>query len=730
MTECYYQNNMPKTTTTLPKAITTLYSGKDRKLIDQAVTSAKKYHEGQKRASGDPYYHHPIAVAEILAEMKLDRDTIITAILHDTIEDTSATLDDIEKDFGPNIAQLVDGVTKLTQISFNSENTRQAENFRKFLTAISEDIRVLLVKLADRLHNMRTLHFLDKEKKRQRIAHETMEIYVPLAERIGAQKLKEELEELAFKELQPEGYTSIMTRLEQLRKNGTVVVERIIKDLQNTLEDVEIRAPVIGREKAPFSIWRKMQNKNIEFEQLTDIMAFRAVVDTVEECYLALGAIHSNYQMIPGSFKDFISTPKENGYRSLHTVIIGPNHQRIEIQIRTHAMHEVAEWGVAAHWIYKQGGEYSTDGKQYRWIRELLHIVEQSGSAEEFLEHTKLEMYHDQVFCFTPKGRLIVLPQQSTPVDFAFAVHSEVGRTCVGAKVNNRIVPLRTRLKNGDQVEIITSKSQNPSPVWEKFVVTGKARSEIRRFMRTQQRDEFVRLGKAILTKTFKQEQVELRDKDLKPILPTFGKQTTDDLYAAVGEGVINKNEIFKALYPDRPLSSSRKSLSLLARLRGKRPEEEGPKRLSIPIKGLIPDMAVHFAGCCHPLPGEPIVGIVNTGKGVTVHTANCDELERYTDEPERWVDLAWEDTTGDQTYVGRLKAVLEHKAGSLGVLSNSIAKDGGNINNLRITHRTPEFFELILDVEVSDVKHLANVMAGLRSKKAVHSVERYASGR
>jgi GTP pyrophosphokinase len=698
--------------------------------VEKAVAFAKKHHGTQKRASGDPYYYHPIAVAQILADLKLDSTTVITAILHDTIEDTDVSLEDIEKEFGSEIAKLVDGVTKLTKIEFQSENIRQAENFRKLLIAISEDLRVLLVKLADRVHNMRTLHYITKPEKRLRIARETMEIYAPLAERIGVQTLKDELQDLAFKEMHPEGYQSILSRLDYLRKGGSEIVRRIEEDLNQTLKESNIKVMVRGREKTPYSIWRKMEMKNVSFEQLTDIIAFRAIVDTIEDCYRTLGVIHANYHMVPETFKDFISLPKENGYRSLHTVVMGPDHQRIEIQIRTQEMHEVAELGVAAHWAYKQGNELSHEGTQYRWIRELLTIIEQAPTPEEFLENTKMEMYHDQVFCFTPKGRLIVLPRGSTPVDFAFAVHSEVGRSTVGAKVNGRIVPLRIQLNNGDQVEIIRSKSAHPSPAWEKFVISGKARSEIRRFIRTQQRKEYITLGKAILIKLFKEQGFELHDATLNPILELFKKADTDDLYAAVGEGTLSKNEVFKALHPEKDLSNKRKRLSLLAKL--KRHKEEGieasieKKKISIPIKGLIPGMAIHFAGCCHPLPGESIVGIVNSGKGVTIHTADCHELENYLDEPERWIDVAWEDNTEAAQYVGRLKLSLAHESGSLATLANTIAKDGGNINNLRIIHRSNEYFEIIVDVEVNDVKHLATIMASLRSKSAIYSVERY----
>lgn len=700
----------------------------NQKDIERAIEFAKKYHGSQKRYSGDPYYHHPLAVAKILADMKLDDSTIITAILHDTVEDTEATVDLIKKEFSEEISQLVDGVTKLTKIEFQSDNERQAENFRKLLIAISEDIRVLLVKLADRLHNMRTLHHIKKDEKRRRIAHETMEIYAPLAERIGMQKIKDELQNLSFREMNPDGYKSVTSRLEFLRESGTEVVNRTVKELKKLLKDTKIDAKVLGREKMPYSIWRKMEKKNVGFEQLSDIIAFRIIVGSNEDCYRALGLIHSAFHTIPENFKDFISTPKNNGYQSIHTVVIGPEQNRIEIQIRTKEMHDVAEMGVAAHWSYKQGRPYSKDSKQYKWIRELLYIIEHAQGADEFLENTKLEMYHDQVFCFTPRGDIIALPRGATPVDFAFAVHSAVGRSCVGAKINSRIMPLRTQLKNGDQVEIIQSKSAQPSPAWEHFVITGKALSEIRRFIRTEKRSEYVTLGKAMLSKSLQSMNEELHEKLLEPHLEKFKKSKIEDIYAAIGEGVLGINEVVRGLFPER---YSAKKPSLLERLTGrhKKHKHEKAEKLKVPIMGLIPGMAIHFAGCCHPLPGEKIAGIVNSGKGVTIHTIDCPEMEQFVDSPERWIDVAWERNTTEDVYVGRLKVVLSHKKGALGSLANAIAKGGANINNVRIISRSDDFFEIIVDVEVHDITHLNNVVTLLHSKKNVHSVERYKEG-
>lgn len=689
--------------------------------INKAFDLAVRAHGTQLRASGDPYYHHPVEVAMILAEMKFDSSTIITAILHDTIEDTDVTYQYLEKEFGEEIAKLVDGVTKLTKIEYQPETIRQAENFRKLLLAMSEDIRVLLVKLADRLHNMRTLNFIKAPEKRRRIAVETMEIYAPLAERMGMQKIKDELQDLAFAEINPEGRNSIISRLSYLRKQGGNIIEKIVAHLAETMKQSGLKnAEIYGREKSPYSIWRKMEHKNISFEQLADIMAFRIMVDTLPDCYHALGAVHSAYHMIPESFKDFISTPKENGYKSLHTIVMGPEQERIEVQIRTKEMHEIAEMGVAAHWSYKQGSDYSSvDGKQFKWVRELLHIFEQASGPEDLLENTKLEMYHDQVFCFTPKGKLIALPKSSTSVDFAFAVHSDVGRTCVGAKVNGRIVPLRTTLSNGDQVEIIRSKTQVPSPSWEKFVVTGKAKSEVRKFVRAQARQEYLNLGRTIISKALKAENIDYNDKLLEPVLKIFDKKQVEDLLVAVGEGLIGRGDVIKSLIPEEKKSSAIKTFFKM-----KKKEDTGKN--AIPIKGLIPGMALHFAGCCHPIPGDKIIGIVNTGKGITIHTSDCEMLENYVSTPERWVEVAWDDSTGgDGSYVGRLKAIVSHESGTLAEVTQAIAKDDGNITNLKVVGRSNDFFELLIDIEVKDIKHLSSIMTNLRMKSCVHMVER-----
>lgn len=695
----------------------------DEDALNRAYVFAMKKHGAQLRASGDPYYSHPVEVAGILTKFKLDSASIIAGLLHDTVEDTDTTIEEVRSLFGDQVAQLVDGLTKLAMIEQKSANNKQAENFRKLLLAMSEDIRVLLIKLADRLHNMRTLHFLQKPEKRARIAKETLDIYAPLAERIGMQEVKSELEEIAFAELHKDAHDSIVARLNFLREQGSNIVPKIIAQLEKDMEENGIKATVSGREKTPYSIWRKMQQKNASFEQLSDIMAFRIIVDDVATCYQALGIVHSKYHMVPRRFKDYISTPKPNGYQSIHTGVIGPENTRIEIQIRTHEMHEIGEKGVAAHWAYKQGQK--AEGKHYRWIRELLEILEQASNPEEFLENTKLEMYNDQVFCFTPKGDLIGLPINSTPVDFAYAVHSSVGDTCVGAKINGEIRPLRTVLQNGDQVDILTSKAQHPSTEWERFVVTGKAKAAIRRYVRACKRDQFITLGQEILERLFKGENLEFSEKGLVNVLQNFEAESIEDIYAKVGEGLVTGWDVLKAVYPAYKQSKLEKVVMSIKVPSFKKVIKKDKKSEPLKIKGLIPGMAVHFAGCCHPLPGDRIVGIVTTGKGVAVHTIDCKALEKYADEPERWLDIAWGEEAVNEMHTGRLKVMLANEPGSLAELSNLVARNNGNISNLNIVYRTVSYFELLLDIDVKDLKHLTDIIAALKASKVVSYVSR-----
>ncbi len=702
-------------------------------LIKRAVEFAKTHHAGQTRKNGDPYYTHPLSVAILLAELKLDDASIMTAILHDTVEDTSATLTDIEKQFGKEVSSLVDGVTKLTQIESKTIEGKQAENFRKLVLAMSEDIRVLLVKLGDRLHNMQTLHhFSDRVDKQRRIARETIEIYAPLAERIGMHKIKEQLEDLSFSYLYPEARESIMKRLSFLRSEGTDIVNRIIDTLQSQAKQAGIPAKVSGREKTRYSIWKKMQRKNVAFEQLSDIMAFRIMVDTVEQCYHMLGLIHSQYPTVPGRFKDYISTPKPNGYKSIHTTVIGPESQRIEIQIRTEDMHEEADLGVAAHWAYKQGKPTNAQGdaKKFRWLRELLDILEQESHAEDFLENTKLELFSEQVFCFTPKGDLIELPSGATCVDFAYAIHSDVGNRCVGAKINGRIAPLSTKLNNGDQIGIQTSKNQSPSPTWERFVVTGKAKSHIRRYIRQQQRDQYMELGRAMVVKTFKQEGYDFAEKMLAGLSGQFRVDAIEDIITGVGQGNIVARDVFKAAFPNHKSPQQEKQDDMINHNIPSIDQFNKVKKINkdapMPIKGLIPGMAVHFARCCHPLPGDRIVGIVTTGRGVTIHTMDCDTLENFADTPERWLDVSWGNgKDAPEVHVGRITMTISNESGALGTLSNIVSTNGGNITNLKITNRNLDFWDMYIDVYVEDVSHLNNIVAALRASPEIAEAKR-----
>lgn len=692
----------------------------DEDALNRAYVFAMKKHGAQLRASGDPYYSHPVEVAGILTKFKLDCNSVIAGLLHDTIEDTDTTMEEIRQLFGDQVAALVDGLTKLAMIEQKSTDIKQAENFRKLLLAMSEDIRVLLIKLADRLHNMRTLNFL-KPEKRSRIARETLDIYAPLAERIGMQEVKSELEELAFRELYKDAHDSIVARLNFLREQGSNIVPKIIETLKKDMNDNGVKCVVTGREKTPYSIWRKMQQKNASFEQLSDIMAFRICVEDIATCYQALGIVHSKYHMVPRRFKDYISTPKPNGYQSIHTGVIGPENTRIEIQIRTFEMHEIAEKGVAAHWAYKQGQK--AEGKNFRWIRELLEILDQASNPEEFLENTKLEMYNDQVFCFTPKGDLIGLPINSTPVDFAYAVHSTVGNTCVGAKINGEIRPLRTALQNGDQVEILTSKAQHPSTEWERFVVTGKAKAAIRRYVRANKRDQFIVLGQEILEKLFKSENLDFSEKSLVNVLPSFEAESINDLYAKVGEGLVTGWDVMKAVYPAYKQSKLNKVVKAIKAPTFKKSKKKDANAL--PIEGLVPGMAMHFAGCCHPLPGDRIVGIVTTGKGVAVHTVDCKALEKFADEPERWLSISWGKQESNETHTGRLKVMLSNEPGSLGEISNILARHDTNISNLNIVYRTVSYFEIMIDVDVKNVQQLNDIIAALKNCKVVSYVAR-----
>ena len=690
-------------------------------LLNKAYVYAMKAHGKQFRASGDPYFAHPLEVAAILTELKLDEATIATALLHDTIEDTVATYEDIESHFGKEIADLVDGVTKLTGLEVFSERTKQAENFRKLMLAMSADIRVLLVKLADRLHNMRTLQYIKAPEKRRRIAQETFDVYAPLAGRIGMQHVREELEDLAFQELYPEARKSIVTRLERLDTTRGKLIDRVSDHIKRKLAENNIDCWVYGRSKRPFSIWRKLQEKKINFEQLSDVFAFRVIVRSEDDCYRALGVLHMAWSAVPARFKDFISTPKPNGYKSLHTTLIGPEKQRVEIQIRTQEMHDVAERGIAAHWRYRDvlsdTGEMQ-ENRAYEWLRDMVDLLEQGNTAEEFFEQSRLNLYQDQVFCFTPKGDLIPLPRGATPIDFAYQVHTDLGHRTLGAKVNGIPVPLYTPLRNGDQVEIIAGKDETPSPLWEQFVVTGRARAEIRKFIRQQQRGEHIKFGRKILEKVFADENLPLTDKAVEGVAKKLGVSKIEDIFAQIGHGGLRARDVLEAVYPELKQDPERRKRALLEQpVEGKR----------ISIRGLTEGVAYRLGSCCHPLPGDRIVGLMAPGEGAVIHTIDCAELERaQNDKSIEWLDVAWGTHAAEMgPSVARLKVRVKNAPGSLGAAMTAIGTAGGNIFNMKTIDRNELFFDFQVDVVVRDVVHLQNILGALRVTEVVESVDR-----
>ncbi|PZU08960.1 MAG: bifunctional (p)ppGpp synthetase/guanosine-3',5'-bis(diphosphate) 3'-pyrophosphohydrolase [Sphingobium sp.] len=682
----------------------------DEAMINRAYVFSVQKHGSQKRASGDPYFSHPIEVAGILTDFNLDDQTIVTALLHDTIEDTLVTYEEIESAFGPDVARMVDGVTKLSKIEAMSENERAAENLRKFLLAMSDDIRVLLVKLADRLHNMRTLHFIKNPDKRRRIARETMDIYAPLAERIGMYDFMREMQLLAFREIEPEAYDSITRRLEQLKEGGHDKVDRIGAELQLLLAGKGMSVSVSGREKHPFSIWKKMQERHISFEQLTDVMAFRVITDSVEDCYRALGIIHQTFKMVPGRFKDYISTPKRNGYQSLHTTVIHQDNARIEVQIRSRTMHNDAEMGLAAHWAYKQKGDAADH--HAAWLRDLVEILEQSQDADELLEHTRMAMYQDRIFAFTPKGELHQLPKGSTTVDFAYAVHTSLGNQTVGAKVNGRVVPLRTTLENGDQVEILKSVGQEPQPGWLTFAITGKARAAIRRYIRQKQRGEEIKLGEKLydeIVGRFTPDLAkELGEKALVAALKRLKLEDRAALMVAIATHRVLDHEVMEALVPGSTTAEG--------------VEEAHPRQHEpVSIRGLTPGIAYSLGDCCHPVPGDRIVGVRRTGEPIEVHTIDCRSLE--VEQGDDWVDLAWDSKSKGGT--ARLSVIVKNQPGALAAVTNVFGATKANILNLQLVNREGPFHTDVIDLEVADAQHLNRILSALRALDTVVQADR-----
>ncbi len=684
-----------------------------------------KMHGSQLRASGDPYFAHPIQVAGILTDYKLDTASIVTALLHDVVEDTSATRDDIAAMFGEEVASLVEGVTKLSRLELQAEHTRQAENLRKFILAISKDVRVLLVKLADRLHNMRTLKYV-KPEKRERISRETLEVYAPLGRSIGIHSIASELEELAFEHLNPTARTAIERRLEALKLEHGRAIDGVSRDVEKVLAEAGVKAHVFGRQKTPYSIWRKLQRKSVGFSSLSDIYGFRVVVMSEDDCYRALGVIHRAWPVVPERFKDFISTPKSNNYRSLHTTVVGPSGLRIEMQLRTEAMDRVAEDGVAAHWAYKNKSygfdqeAMERDGGRdpLQNLRHLVQVIEHGEGGEDWVEHAKLEMYLDQVFVFTPKGALITLPRGGMALDFAYAVHTEVGDTAVGVKVNGELKPMRTQLQNGDVVEVIRGAKREIPADWRSLTVTGRARSAIRRHIRTSERDEFQKLGKATLEQTLARGEKLLAEVTLTPVLETMAIANDDDLFEAIGRGQLSAGKVAETLFP-----------ALKGRMKAgpdRRRIVDEQARLFVRGGGLTPGVSVHFGQCCSPVPGDRIVGILGEDVGLTVHTIDCQRLADYADDDSVWQDLQWT-AHAEQGAVAaaRLHATIKNAPGVLGEVATLIGEAGGNILNLIMSLRQQDFFDVIIDVEVEDAKHATTIMAALRANPSVDTVER-----
>jgi GTP diphosphokinase / guanosine-3',5'-bis(diphosphate) 3'-diphosphatase len=711
----------------------------NEELLNRAYVYAMRAHGEQKRASGDPYISHPLEVAAILTDLKLDDATIAAALLHDTIEDTDATRAEIDRIFGHEIGLLVEGLTKLKRLELVSKEAKQAENLRKLLLAVADDVRVLLIKLADRLHNMRTLGH-QPPPARRRTADETLEIYAPLAGRMGMQQMREELEDLAFCELNAEAYKVLSERLDALAARSRAWISEIEQQLTKKLADRGIAAEVSGRRKRVYSIWRKMERKAVGFEQLSDILGFRVVVGSIAECYQALGIVHTTWPVVPGRFKDYISTPKQNDYRSIHSTVIGPGKQRVELQIRTREMHQIAEYGIAAHALYKdeRGSPtemLSRESSAYAWLRRTIEMLAEGSNPEEFLEHTKLELFHDQVFCFTPKGKLIALPRGATPIDFAYAVHTDVGNMAVGAKINGKIGPLSSPLQNGDEVQILTSKAQTAPPAaWESIVATGKARDAIRRATRAAVRHQYSGLGRRIVERLCQRAKIDYSDEKLEGALPRLARASIDDVMSAVGRGEMKASDVVRAMYPDykdervAPLAPKSESgwfgLKLGRAVKFKLPAEA--EHGAIPIRGINSDLPVRFAPNGGAVPGDRIVGILTSGEGITIYPIQSEALKQFEDQPERWLDVRWDvDDKVPQRFPAQLAVHSVNEPGTLAQIAQVIAEHDGNIDNIRMTRQSPDFTELTIDLEVYNLKHLTSIISQLRAKKVVAAAER-----
>ncbi len=693
--------------------ITSYLTNEEKDKVRHALKLSEQAHSNQLRNSGDPFITHPLEVAKILTSIKLDADSIVAGLLHDTLEDTNLNIEEINKNFGNQIVELVDGLTKINKYSLKVKNQKFGENYKKLILATTKDLRVILVKLADRLHNMRTIQFIKDENKKTKIALETLEVFAPLAQRLGMKEWQDELEDISFEVINPDAKKTIVERLEYLKSKDDNIVDEIRYELKNIFFQEDLFCKVEGRIKSPYSIWNKIKNKNISFEQLSDIMAFRVITNSTRECYRCLGIIHRQYPYIQGRFKDFISAPKSNGYRALHTSVMGPKNKKIEIQFRSNVMDQIADFGIASHWKYKDPKKIKEkDAREYKWVYDLVDSMNSSVTQDELIKNSKLKVFQNDIFVFTPKGHLIELPKNATPIDFAYAIHSQIGDKCVAAKINDKLQPLKTILNNGDQIEIITSESSQPSPLWQRFAVTTKVKSQLRRFFRFKKKEEHIIFGREILINYFQKENYEFNKNTEQKILDDYKYKSINDLYASIGAGEITALSVIKKIYPEYnyiPVSKFNENI-----------------QNTIKLKGLTAGMSYHLAGCCSPLKGDSIVGIVTAGIGVAVHTLDCDTLTSYQDAPDRWLNISWDNQNIlDTVSNARIVVVLFNKPGSLGKVTTVIAKNNGNISNILFSVRKSDFFEIIIDIEVRDANHLQNIIAALRMEKEVSSLER-----
>jgi GTP diphosphokinase / guanosine-3',5'-bis(diphosphate) 3'-diphosphatase len=698
----------------------------DEELLGAAYVFAVMKHGQQMRHSGDPYFAHPVAVAGLLTDLKLDQATIIAGLLHDVVEDCDVHISEIRKLFGDEVAELVDGVTKLPKANGNNTTRAfmQAENFQKFILATTRDIRVLLVKLADRLHNMRTIEFMPTEDAKLRISRETLEIYAPLARRVGLSIFAGELEDLAFKVVNPEAFAAIEKRLEELVSDDAAMLDRIRSDIETVMLARGVRGDLQGRMKRPYSIWRKLETKSISFKDLGDVFAYRLIVNAIDECYQALGAAHQQWAALSDKFRDYISVPKPNGYRSLHTTFLGPSNRRVELQIRTKEMEVIAERGVAAHWKYKDS-QYGFDAEAAREagldaegeLAAFADMLKHGAEPEEFLEHARLQMYRDSVFVFTPKGQLVKLPAGSTPLDFAYAVHTEIGDTTVGAKINGTERPLRTTLENGDTVEILRGSKPAAQPHWESLAVTGRARSAIRRLTRSAERGEFIAIGERLIEHALRRIGLEPEEVNQHEMAGRAGFEKVEALAEAIGRGRLSTADMLEKAFPgvDDP-----------GRHIGGAGDSDAAPSL---IAGgeFTAGVTMHLAECCSPLPGDRIVGVLIPEKGIEVHVIDCARLAEFEDHADRWIDLRWKpkDADADVMAVGRIHVTTANRRGALALLAKTVSDAQGNIINVKTLKRSPDFFDFEFDVEVEDNRRLTQIVAALRALAVVDSAER-----